>query len=190
MALYESRTLKNIYSNRINQLRKGLDNLILEHVRGRVEFDIFLSHSFLDKEEVGGLFFDLTDMGYSVYVDWIIDYELSRASVDKNTCDTVKARMNQSKCLFYSISLNAGQSKWMPWELGYMDGLRDKCAILPVNKSYYQKSSFEGVEYLSVYPYAYKQNDTNGISRIWIEEEPEKYVIFDAWLNGNKPFKR
>ena len=36
----------------------------------------------------------------------------------------------------------------MPWELGYFDGIRGKVAVCPITYS----SSFEGREYLGLYP--------------------------------------
>ena len=59
--------------------------------------------------------------------------------------------MNQSSRLLYLATDNASSSKWMPWELGYFDGLKSgKVAILPLVDSV--DSSFQGQEYLGLYP--------------------------------------
>ena len=50
----------------------------IKNVPVSTKFDIFLSHSFLDKAEVQGLYQELTDFGYSVYVDWVVDPHLDR----------------------------------------------------------------------------------------------------------------
>ncbi|WP_276803481.1 toll/interleukin-1 receptor domain-containing protein [Odoribacter laneus] len=114
-------------------------------------FDIFLSHSFLDKEVVKGLYNTLTEQGFSVYVDWIVDPDLNRSFVTKESAEKIRKRMDQSRSLLYAISTNAEMSKWMPWELGYVDGhTRHKCAILPVTKT--SESKFERMEYLKLYP--------------------------------------
>lgn len=117
----------------------------------KTSFDIFLSHSFKDKKYIEGLYLELTSKGYSVYVDWIIDADLQRTSVSKTTVHKIRMRMKQSKSLIYATSENASTSKWMPWELGFMDGgTNGKCAILPITD--YESSNFNGQEFLSVYP--------------------------------------
>jgi hypothetical protein len=113
-------------------------------------FDIFLSHSYADKEFIKGLYIELTNKGHSVYVDWIIDPQFSRTNVTKDTVNKIRERMKQSKSLVYATSKNASTSKWMPWELGYMDGNKGKCAILPIMET--ESGTFNGQEFLSVYP--------------------------------------
>ena len=77
-------------------------------------FDIFLSHSFLDQREVKGLYIELTDLGYRVYVDWIADPQLDRNNVTKESAELIRNRMKSSKTLLLAISENAEMSKWMP----------------------------------------------------------------------------
>ena len=64
------------------------------------EFDIFLSHSFLDKKIIYGIYLELTKLGYSVYIDWLKDPELNRTKVTSETADKIRERLFQSKCLF------------------------------------------------------------------------------------------
>lgn len=93
----------------------------------------------------------LTEQGFSVYVDWIVDPDLNRNFVTKESAENIRKRMDQSRSLLYAISIHAEMSKWMPWELGYIDGhSRHKCAILPVAKT--SASKFERMEYLKLYP--------------------------------------
>lgn len=90
----------------------------------------------MDKEVVKGLYNTLTEQGFSVYVDWIVDPDLNRSFVTKESAEKIRKRMDQSRSLLYAISTNAEMSKWMPWELGYVDGIPGhKCAILPVTKT-------------------------------------------------------
>ena len=116
-------------------------------------FDIFLSHSFDDKEIVHGLYLELTAKGYKVYVDWIIDSHLDRSNVTKSSAELIRRRMKSSKSLLLAISANAAMSKWMPWELGYVDGNTNRCAIIPVSEEASSYRSFNRVEYLKLYPY-------------------------------------
>lgn len=124
---------------------------IVESQNNQRQFDVFLSHSIRDEELVLGIVEFLKQMGKEVYVDWIEDRQLSRSSVTPETAETLRQRMNQSSRLLYLATDNASSSKWMPWELGYFDGLKyGNVAILPLVDSAY--SSFQGQEYLGLYP--------------------------------------
>lgn len=152
-------------------------------------YDIFLSHSSDDAREVAGLKLILEDYGYSVYVDWIEDPQLDRSNVSKKTAETLRYRMKQSKSLIYAFSENASSSTWMPWELGYFDGIRGLVSIMPVVESPY--STFTGNEYLELYPYVDIEKQSNSSQSIlWVNESNDTYVRFDLWLEGKKPYKR
>ncbi|MDP2161789.1 MAG: hypothetical protein Q8K02_14995, partial [Flavobacterium sp.] len=80
-------------------------------------------------------------------------------------------------------------SKWMPWELGYFDGIKGTVAVLPISRT--SKSSFQGSEYLGIYYYI--QIDTvsgTNNTALWVYETASKYIIFDSWLSGSKPIQR
>jgi hypothetical protein len=63
--------------------------------------------------------------------------------------------------MLYATSKASSNSKWMPWELGYFDGLKsDKIRILPIVES--SNDDFRGVEYLGLYP-AVEMIDFRGI---------------------------
>ena len=49
------------------------------------DYDIFLSHSSLDKKLVLTLVSLFNEAGYSVYVDWIEDIQLDRSNVNNST---------------------------------------------------------------------------------------------------------
>lgn len=152
-------------------------------------YDIFLSHSSGDAGLVAGLKLVIEDIGYSVYVDWIEDPQLNRTSVTKETALVLQARMKQCKSLIYAFSDNASNSKWMPWELGYFDGIKGIVTVLPISKTV--KSSFQGTEYLGIYYYI--QIDTiKGTSKneLWTHETSSKYVQYTGWLSGIKPIQR
>ncbi len=115
-------------------------------------YDVFLSHSYADKEYVKKLISMFADAGYHTYVDWIDDAHLNREDVTPQTADLLRKRIAQSKGLAYVTSSNITNSKWCPWELGFADGKRyGKCCILPVLAR--QQESFSGQEYLGLYPY-------------------------------------
>ncbi len=160
------------------------EKLLLENRAEDYPFDIFLSHSFLDKKKVQGLYDILTGMGYSVYVDWINDPQLNRTNVTKKTAELVRKRMKASKSLLLAISTNSSLSKWIPWELGFVDGHINKCAIVPVSDDQAPPKKFERAEYLSLYPYI-KLAKIDFQEKLYLVESGNNYVSLDGWLKRN-----
>jgi hypothetical protein len=153
-------------------------------------YDIFLSHSYADSEEILSLKQIIEGLGYSTYVDWIEDRELDRSNVTKNTANLIKLRMKTCKCLFFVTTENYPNSKWMPWELGFFDGFKpEKVAILPIVQSSYG-NQYTGQEYLGIYPFiSYAPANGTSNSILWINDDSNTYTQFSLWLNGQKPTK-
>lgn len=116
-------------------------------------FDIFLCHSSKDREEIRLLKAYLKDKGYNAYVDWIDDPQLDRTKVSQETAKILQKRMNNSRQLYYVLSSNSTTSIWMPWELGYFDGLKTKqIFVYPIfNNQEIEIFDFKGAEYLTLY---------------------------------------
>ena len=186
MAIYTSIYLKRLSQNySVNESTRLLRSNNINY-----QFDIFLSHSYLDRDEVKGLYIELTILGYSVYVDWIIDPYLDRSNVNKSTAELIRNRLKSSKTLLLAISTNAELSKWMPWELGFVDGKTNKCAIIPVSKNNYSLSNFQRYEYLLLYPFIKKHNNTLGEEKIWIVDQADIYILFEEWMYGRELYRR
>ncbi len=153
------------------------------------QFDIFLSHSYLDREEVLILVQLFNNCGYSAYVDWIYDYQLDRNNVSAKTAELLRKRMNESKGLAYLTTGNSTYSKWCPWELGYFDGKSRyaRCCILPILN--YSSYSYQGQEYLGLYPYLqYEKFADRDAYDFWVyEQDSSKYVPLRSWLLGFDP---
>lgn len=115
-------------------------------------FDIFLSHSFRDAELILGVKEILESSGQTVYVDWINDPLLDRSKVVVSTAHKLRQRMGQCRGLVYASTVAATHSKWMPWELGFFDGLRgsEHVAIMPLVAQ--SGTHPAGQEYLGLYP--------------------------------------
>lgn len=142
---------ENIFSRYEIKAAERLLESRKKHYDGK-KYDIFLSHCFMDADIIYGLYLELTEMGYSVYVDWIEDSYLDRKNVTRETAELLRSRMNACKSLVYASSENASHSKWMPWELGYFDGYRGAVAVLPITNM--QASEvYRGQEFLSLYPF-------------------------------------
>lgn len=131
------------------------DTLIKQ--KTQTHFDVFLSHSVRDAELVLGMKKILEDMGHSVYVDWIEDPQLDRTKVNRETARLLQIRMALSSSLLYLTTDNSINSRWMPWECGFFDGLKEKVAIIPVAEK--KQEVFQGQEYLGLYPWASKGAD-------------------------------
>lgn len=154
-------------------------------------YDLFLSHSYLDKALVYTIVDLFNDAGYSVYVDWMVDTQLDRSKITDETAKTLRNRMDTCRGLAYISTANISTSKWCPWELGYMDGKQQsRCAILPVLDS--QTAGFAGQEYLGIYPYIdYETPKNSDKYEFWVNDpvDKQKYVRLKDWLNGKDPYK-
>ena len=95
MSLYEQRTYSDNY--------QGLPM--------NEQFDIFLSYNISDSDVVKGIFYALSNMGFKVYLDCIVDANMKRNETDKNTAKRIQQRLKNSKSLIYAQSPDAGKSK-------------------------------------------------------------------------------
>lgn len=200
MALF---SYDDLTRNRVTASMESYDKLYENHsfktansiyVSEYDSYDIFLSHSYNDRAIIPALKAELEKLDYKVYVDWIDDKLLSRDNVSKDTAKVLQKRMKQSKCLIYATSEHSSSSRWMPWELGYFDGIKDKMVgILPIKKYGNNfRDDFKGEEYLGLYYYIDKDTIRGkNEEALWVRESLSKYVIFDGWLNnGLKPTEK
>ena len=150
------------------------------------EYDIFLSHSSDDDDLIAGLKLILqTDFGFNVYVDWN-DPQLNPNRVSPETASILRERMSRCKSLVYAFSENAKDSKWMPWELGYFDGMKKSMvAVLPIEMV--NSRNIKGSEYVGLYNVIDFAPTEEGAKGIWVNDG-SKYVSFERWLSGKKPF--
>ena len=163
---------------------KTADQIIIESAstfKLFITYDVFLSHSVKDSELILGMKGILEDLGYSIYVDWIDDPELDRKKVSKETAKKLRHRMISSKSLFFVTTDNTDNSKWMPWECGYFDGIKEKVAIVPVKKTS-SNNEYDGQEYLGLYPYVIKEKSINGKEILWVHLNKTRYVSYDHWV--------
>jgi hypothetical protein len=154
MAFYKRSELRSDGFFRVAASGLGTANDVLNQrtasVRTNDLFDIFLSHSFRDAPLILGIVEVLEDQGVSVYVDWLVDAQLDRSKVNARTAAVLRQRMKQCKSLIFATSTASPSSKWMPWELGYFDGLRgERISIMPIEET---PGGTQGQEYLGLYP--------------------------------------
>ena len=89
--------------------------------------------------------------------------------------------MSAASSLFYVTTDNAKLSKWMPWECGYFDALKEKVAIFPIAKE--QATTYQGQEYLGLYPYCLKGKSLFGEDVLRNQKPNKGYTVFDNWVN-------
>src|SRR5690242_2010308 len=107
MALFTESALRARARRSTTGLYKSAASVLTERVRKqetRDKWDIFLSHSFDDRELLEGAVSSIEDLGYSVYIDWRDDPLLDRTRVTAATAAQLKRRMDASRCLFYSVT--------------------------------------------------------------------------------------
>jgi hypothetical protein len=176
-------------ANSLNEERKQRQVVTKnkEIYSSKKSYDLFLSHSYLDKKLVYTLVDIFNKAGYNIYVDWMVDTQLDRTVVNRETAKVLKGRMDDCKGLAYVSTSNTVNSKWCPWELGYSDGSKNgRCAILPIMETEY--GEFKGREYLGLYPYIdYEKNRSAHDYDFWVNDpqNEKKYINLSSWLEGN-----
>lgn len=181
---FNAQNLRNAAKNRLNNRpNASYEGLIMENNRklGQKDYDIFLSHRKLDEDLIYGIMLNLESYGYKVYVDWIEDAQMSREDVNKQTAEWLRERLNQSRSLMYVHTENSLGSKWMPWELGYMDGHKpQKSTILPIDNA-----NCKNQEYLNLYPPTVEE-----VNSLFVLEENGNKIEFKKWLERGAKNRR
>lgn len=154
----------------------------------REEFDVFLSHSVDDSDLILGVMVLLQKQGLKVYVDWVVDKGLDRNSVNKETAAVLRERMKSSNSLMFIATGNSSNSKWMPWELGFFDGHKPgQVAVLPLLDS--ENQSFQGQEYLGLYPVVTKQLTNNAVNH-YVEDHGNQWSHLKKFATGAPLWQR
>ena len=177
-------SLPSVAYKSVDQATRELSDARSRSVKSLETFDVFLSHRYLDAKEVLALKALIESYALRVYVDWIDSPQLQRGNVTKETAAELRSVMKRSRSLLYADSVNSSGSKWMPWELGFSDGLHGKVAIVPVTDQQQSSESFQGQEYLGIYPYLTLTRDRSGTERLIVNESASKYVSLPDWING------
>lgn len=172
-------------ASRITQLiQKSAHRVLTEDRAPAAEtFDVFLSHSSAEPEEILlGIKALLEDIGLKVYVDKYSDPQLSPDTVTVKTADILRVRMRQSHSLLYVYSQHSTKSRWMPWELGFFDGHNGRVGVLPVTRA--QEEAFKGEEYLNLYPHVDRVITKGGEEKLWINRSTNEYARLYEWIKG------
>lgn len=143
---------------------------------------VFISHSHVDSTLAEQLADFISSFDVPVYVD-ILDTELPGRS-GMETARHLRNKIASHPKFIALFSENALSSRWIPWELGYADGLcRGKpipspdVALMPVLRSAW---SLPGVEYTGLYPEVSSAGDTPCLELPGGKRGPR----FDDWLRS------
>jgi hypothetical protein len=143
-------------------------------------FDVFLSHSPTEPEVLLlGVKSMLEDEGLKVYLDNYGDPGVSPISVTPVMANILRHRMRQSNTLLYIHSQYSTTSRWMPWELGFFDGLKGAVGIIPI--THHQEETFRGAEYANLYPYVDVTLSGTNERKFWIRRSSDVFAPLAAW---------
>lgn len=153
--LYEYSSRKGIYTkDNIIQLNESI-------YRDSSKPMVFLSHKHDEDVILQGVISFLKEEGADVYVDWMD--ESMPSHTNSETALKLKEKIKVSNKFILVATANAIESKWCNWELGFGDAYKFKehIALFPIDKA---NRSFNGSEYLNIYPYVDYQNGQNTYS--------------------------
>lgn len=140
---------------------------------------IFLSHKHDEYSILQNVISFLKNEGVDVYVDWMDE------DMPSKTCGAtairLKERIRAANKFILVATPNAINSKWCNWELGFGDALKyiDNIALLPIDRQF---QSFNGAEYLQIYPRIEYENGTNRYTGGGII--PKGYYVIYPSING------
>jgi len=161
------------------------DSAILKEASAQTGvFDVFLSHRYLDKELVSGLYTQLTSYGLTVYVDWVEDSELDRSHVTPANAKRIRERIKSSRAVLFAVSPNTGESVWMPWEAGVGDGAGKKVAVIPVVADANLAAQTVNQEYLGLYPTVDHVEADNHRPTFWVNFSDKTFHSLRAWISS------
>jgi len=128
------------------------ESAIIKSAETRGGKNCFLSHSSKDHAHLADVISFLEEFGARVYIDKedsLLPQQTSRA-----TAEALKSRINDYRRLVILASTNSKTSRWIPWEIGLADAIKDirSIAILPLTSND-DESAFNWIEqeYLCLY---------------------------------------
>lgn len=168
----------DFFKNRPTSISKILEKIINESATSHaLSCDTFFAHSSVDINLVKNIITYFKDIGLKPYIDKD-DMELPKYT-DIDTAKKLKSNIGACKRFVIVVTDNSINSKWVPWELGVADILKnyENVAILPI-ESVNMDEKFKGNEYLGIY----KQiRERNGKLVVYNPENKETTSI-EEWL--------
>ena len=142
---------------------------LVEHIykyQGSIHtrYDVFLSHSSYDTQQLLSLKQKLNAEGLVVYIDWVNDkVMMDRKNQNEDTWTVLKLRMEESEKMLFVMTDNSLRSAWTPKEIDYFKSLGKKVVV-------YQPDEITEIPF-----------DSLGDCKKCLEEE----IVFTTILGGN-----
>ncbi len=147
-------------------------------------YDVFISYSYIEKQSAILITELLQKIGYSVYIDLRDDTINKRQTVNKETAERIIQNMKICKSLLFLHTKATKNSQWCPWELGFFNGFRNRCAIIPLTEK--NNEVIEHQEFLSLYPYVeYSKILNSDKFEFWVYDRDVKktYATLKEWIS-------
>jgi hypothetical protein len=108
----------------------------------------FLCHSPKDATLAKGLQVYVKEMGWDVYIDW--EDSQMPDTPDRLTAERIQNRVGLSDWFLFLATPRSVSSRWCPWAIGYVDGIRplESILIIPTTDN---AGTWYGKEYLQLY---------------------------------------
>lgn len=143
-----------------------------EQIESTKRYDVFLSHSSLDRDLVLEIKTILNSKGLSVYIDWVEDQgALKRELTSVDTANVLVERIKKSRAILYIKTAQSTLSLWTPWELGYAQAIGKKITVLEV------EYILGTPQYLDIYDKSKLQEDGS----IMVDDQDEILPI-ELWI--------
>jgi hypothetical protein len=169
------------------RLQKAVINERMASDSNIVRYDVFLSHSFLDRETILQLNYLMEEeLGLEVYVDWIEDPDMNRDNVSPETAAHVREVMGRCSSLVYAVSRNSAGSKWMPWELGYSDRKHGRAAVLVIDDGRATLQAYQNQEFVGIYPFVDMTMISSNI--LWVNDptRTSTFARLEKWVQDGR----
>lgn len=108
---------------------------LVEHIykyQGSIHnrYDVFLSHSSYDTQQLLSLKQKLNAEGLVVYIDWVNDkVMMDRRNQNEDTWNVLKLRMDESGKMLFVMTDNSLRSTWTPKEIDYFKSLNKEILV-------------------------------------------------------------
>lgn len=144
------------------QLLVAIKTLKFENIK---HFDIFMSHSSSNKEQIHALMKELNQKELICYIDWVEDRnELKRDLSCSETAEVIVRRILQSKVFVYVMTEEGLASTWCAWELGIAHAFKKPIAVVRLE----DVDTYP--EYIDIYPQFQATQISTDLPK-WIKEQ-------------------
>lgn len=150
----KKRSLDSVKYKEIDSPQELLQRIYTSPLEQMKSYDLFISHSYKDKDALIRLKAFLNGQNLNVYLDWVNDKdELLREKTSAETAAVIIERIRTSKAVLYIHTEESINSRWTPWEIGFAHALGKKICV------YSPDETVEKPEFIRLYNTAILEMD-------------------------------